>query len=68
MDDLKKGYREVETKVRETGRELDGHSLDDDIGDAGDELRKDMGNAGDDARRAVNGATREAEETANRRR
>ena len=53
MDDLKKGYRAVETKVKEVGRELDGHSVNDDIGNAGDQARKSLGNAGDDVRRAA---------------
>jgi hypothetical protein len=56
MDDLKKGYRAVETKVKEVGRELDGHSLNDDIGNAGDQTRKNLGNAGDDLRRAAKDA------------
>jgi hypothetical protein len=32
-------------------RELDGHELGDDIGNAGDEVKKDLGNFGDDLRR-----------------
>jgi hypothetical protein len=62
MDDVKKVYREGETKTKEAARELDGHSLSDDIGNAGDEMRKNLGNAGDDARRAE----REGEADANR--
>ncbi len=52
MDDLKRIYREGEDKTKETAREVDGHDLGDDIGNAGDDIRKDLGNAGDDARRA----------------
>ena len=36
MDDVKRGAREVENTAREAGRELDGHDLGDDIGNAGD--------------------------------
>ncbi len=52
MDDVKRVYREGETTTKEAARELDGHDLGDDIGNAGDELRKNLGNLGDDARRA----------------
>ena len=50
MDDAKKVYREGEDKAREAMREVDGHDLGDDIGNAGDEIRKDLGNTGDDLR------------------
>ena len=51
MDDAKKAYREGENKVKEAAREVDGHTLTDDIGNAGDDLRQDIGNLGDDMRR-----------------
>jgi hypothetical protein len=49
--DIKKVDRELEDKSRELGRELDGHDIGDDIGNAGDEIRKDLGNTADDLRR-----------------
>jgi hypothetical protein len=64
MDDVKKGYREVEDKNRELGREADGHDLGDDIGNAGDEIRKDLGNAGDDIRRGAKDMERDVERKA----
>ena len=60
MDDAKRIYREGEQKVKEGIRELDGHDVGDDIGNAGDAIRKDLGNAGDDMRRANEDAAREA--------
>jgi len=51
MDQLKKAGREVETETRKGIRDLDGHDLGDDIGNAGDEVKKDLGNFGDDLRR-----------------
>jgi hypothetical protein len=48
MDDVKKTYREGEQKTKEAWRDADGHSLADDVGNVGDEIRKDLGNAGDD--------------------
>jgi hypothetical protein len=59
--DVKKGYREVEEKSRELGREVDGHDIGDDIGNAGDEIRKDLGNTGDDIRHGLDDAKRNAE-------
>ena len=51
MDDVKRVGREVETEAKKGMRELDGHDLGDDIGNAGDEVKKDLGNLGDDVRR-----------------
>lgn len=51
MDQLKQAGREVETETKKTARELDGHDLGDDIGNAGDEIKKDLGNLGDGLRR-----------------
>ncbi|HYM83670.1 MAG TPA: hypothetical protein VEY67_05935 [Candidatus Dormibacteraeota bacterium] len=49
MDDLKQGYRDVETETKKTWRNADGESVSDRIGNAGDEIRRDLGNAGDEA-------------------
>jgi hypothetical protein len=51
MDDAKRAGREVETETKKGIRDLDGHDLGDDIGNAGDEVKKDLGNFGDDVRR-----------------
>ncbi len=51
MDDIKRVGREVETETKKKVRDLDGHDLGDDIGNAGDEIKKDLGNLGDDLRR-----------------
>jgi hypothetical protein len=53
MDDAKKTYRDVETETKKAAREIDGHDVTDDLGNAGDEARKGLGNLGDDARREV---------------
>ena len=59
MDDIKRGLREAENKVKEVGRELDGHDAGDDVGNAGDDIRQGLGNAGDDVRRAGDEADNE---------
>ena len=59
--DVKKTYRDVEEKSREFGRELDGHDVGDDVGNAGDDIRKNLGNAGDDIRRGLDDAGDEME-------
>jgi hypothetical protein len=51
MDDVKRVGREVETEAKKGMRELDGHDLGDDVGNAGDEVKKDLGNLGDELRR-----------------
>lgn len=48
MDDMKQAGRNIATETKKQARELDGHQLGDDIGNAGDEIRKDLGNAGDE--------------------
>lgn len=53
MDDIKKAGRDIQTETRKRVRDLDGHDIGDDIGNAGDEIRKDLGNAGDEIRRDV---------------
>ncbi len=53
MDDIKKAGRDVQTETKKQVRDLDGHDLGDDIGNAGDEIRKDLGNAGDDIRKGL---------------
>lgn len=59
--DVDKVDRELEDKARELGREVDGHDIGDDIGNAGDEIRKDLGNTGDDLRRSADELRRDAE-------
>ena len=51
MDDIKRAGRDVETETKKQMRDLDGHDIGDDIGNAGDEVKKDLGNLGDDVRR-----------------
>jgi hypothetical protein len=53
VDDVKKTYREAETKTKEAWPNADGTSPKDALGNAGDELRKDAGNVGDDLRRTT---------------
>ena len=52
MDNVKRAYRDVETKVKKTARRVGGTDLKDQVGNAGDEARKDLGNLGDDVRKA----------------
>jgi hypothetical protein len=53
MDNVKEPLRDAEQGVKKTLREVDGHDVSDDLGNAGDEIRKDLGNAGDDVRRGT---------------
>ena len=53
MDQMKKAGREVETETKKQIRDLDGHDLGDDLGNAGDEVKKDLGNLGDDLHRGA---------------
>jgi hypothetical protein len=62
MDQLKEAGREIETETKKGMRELDGHDLGDDIGNAGDEIKKDLGNLGDDLRREGREAGRELDQ------
>ena len=62
MTDIKKTAREIETETRKRVRDLDGHDLGDDIGNAGDEVRKQLGNAGDEVREGLDRAGDEVRE------
>ena len=53
MDDMKRAGREVETETKKGIRDLDGHDLGDDLGNAGDEVKKNLGNLGDDLHRGA---------------
>jgi hypothetical protein len=53
VDNPKETYREAEQGVKKTLRDVDGHDVSDDVGNAGDEIRKDLGNAGDDLHRGI---------------
>ena len=59
MDDAKRAYRDVEDKTKEVGREIDGHQITDDLGNAGDDIRRELGNAGDELRDAADDAGRD---------
>ena len=50
MNEIRKALRGITTGGKRAGREADGHTLSDDIGNAGDTARKDVANARDDAR------------------
>lgn len=63
MDDVKRTYRDAEVETRKTVRDLDGHDITDDVGNAGDEIRKDLGNAGDEIRKDLGEAGDEARRT-----
>ena len=63
--DVKDTLRDVKTDTKEAAREVDGHQLKDDIGNAGDRLRDDLGKAGDKIRDDMDDLHRHAQETAN---
>ena len=67
MDEVKRGYREVENTAGEAAREVDGHDLGDDIGNAGDDIRKEVGNAGDQVRRSADDLADRAKDEVDRR-
>jgi hypothetical protein len=52
MDDVKRTYRDITTKVRKSARGVDGTDLKDRVGNAGDAARTELGNLGDDVRTA----------------
>ena len=49
MQDIKRAARELTTRGKAGMREADGHSLSDDVGNAGDRVREAYGNAKDEA-------------------
>jgi hypothetical protein len=62
MNDVKKGYREVEETAKETWRKADGEEdLADKVGNLGDDIRKGLGNAGDEIREGVDDLGNEAD-------
>ena len=58
MGQMKETYRDVEQDVKKVRRDIDGHDLGDDLGNAGDEIRKDLGNGGDTLREGARNAGR----------
>jgi hypothetical protein len=48
--DVKDTLRDVKTDTKEAVREVDGHQVKDDVGNAGDRLRDDAGKVGDKLR------------------
>jgi hypothetical protein len=63
MDEIKRAGREAETETKKQVRDLDGHDVGDDIGNAGDEVKKDLGNLGDDIRRGGRNVDEHVENT-----
>jgi hypothetical protein len=63
METPKETLRNAEVNVKKTLRDVDGHDLGDDVGNAGDEIRKDLGNAGDRLRRGADDMGRELRDT-----
>ncbi len=67
MKDIRRAAREAVTRGRAALRELNGHTLSDDVGNAGDTIRKDAANARDEARdEARRSRTRQADREADR--
>jgi len=62
--DVKDTLRDVKTNTKEAAREVDGHQLKDDVGNAGDRMRDDLGKAGDRMRDEADKLHRDAHETA----
>jgi hypothetical protein len=58
---MKRAYREGKDAVKRGLREVDGHDVTDDIGNAGDDVRREVGNAGDDMRDAAEDERRRQE-------
>ena len=48
--DIKDTARDIKTGTKEAVRDSDGHSFDDDLGNAGDRIKDGLGKAGDKAR------------------
>ncbi len=61
MGDAKKIYRAGRDKLRQVGRDADGHTLADDAGNIGDSARTSLSNARDDVREGARGVKRDAE-------
>ena len=53
MDELKKTVRGLTNRGRKAGREIDGHTVKDEVGNAGDDARMHIANAEDDAKAAA---------------
>jgi hypothetical protein len=51
--EIKKTLRGLTTDARKAGREADGHTAKDDIGNAGDDARRGAADARDDARKGA---------------
>jgi hypothetical protein len=66
MSQMKETYRDVEQDAKKVRRDIDGHDLGDDLGNAGDEIRKDLGNAGDTLRDGARDPGREIDERTGR--
>jgi hypothetical protein len=62
MNEVKKTYRDFETETKKVARDVGGHDLGDDVGNAGDEARRRLGNLGDDTRREIDEQERETDE------
>jgi hypothetical protein len=68
LKEIKRAARELQNRGKAGMREIDGHTVSDDVGNAGDTIRKDIANAGDDARgEARKARARTDEERATRR-
>jgi hypothetical protein len=63
MDEIKRAGRDAGTETKKQVRDLDGHDVGDDIGNAGDEVKKDLGNLGDDVRRGGRNVDEHVEKT-----
>ena len=61
--DVKNTLRDVKTGTKEAAREVDGHQLKDDVGNAGDRIRDGLGKFGDKVRDEADEADRNAHET-----
>jgi hypothetical protein len=61
--DVKNTLRDVKTGTKEAAREVDGHQLKDDVGNAGDRIRDGLGKFGDKVRDEADEAHRNVHET-----
>jgi hypothetical protein len=53
LNEIKRAIRDLTTRGKEAGREVDGHSASDDAGNAGDRARMHTANARDELDRAA---------------